>query len=144
MQIDIRLADSGDDAPICELIKNELGYQQLDADKLCARLRRMEADDRHATAVAVVDGQVAGFIGLYRGIAYNCDGEYIQILALAVSERYRRKGVGSRLLRWAETYAAERGINSFGVNSGVHRAGAHIFYERSGYVKKSYGFGKDI
>jgi len=144
MQIRIRKSQDEDNISIGNLIKEVLGYKDLDFEKLFNRLQKMKSDDSHLTIVTEYEGKVIGFIGFYKGIAYNYDGEYIQILALAVSKKHQNKGIGSQLLKWVEDYAIEHGIQSFGVNSGLHRAEAHRFYENNGYLKKSYGFIKDI
>lgn len=144
MQVRIRKSQYEDNISIGNLIKDVLGYKDLNFQKLFNRLQNMKSDDRHFTIVAEYEGKVIGFMGFYKGIAYNYDGEYIQILALAVLREYQNKGIGSELLKWVEDYAIKQGIRSFGVNSGLQRAEAHRFYENNGYLKKSYVFSKDI
>jgi len=144
IQLDIREARPEDYLPIFELIKNELGYPQVDYDKLCTRLENIRSDARHLTAIAEADGQVAGFIGIYVGIAYNYDREFIQISALAVRKELQNRGIGSRLLQWAEEYAAKNDYQILKLTSRLHRVEAHAFYDRNGYEKKSYGFSKEI
>jgi len=144
MRLDIRQARTEDNMPIFELIKNELGYPQVDYKKLCARLENIEADARHLTVIAEADGQVAGFIGIYIGIAYNYDNEFIQITALAVRKDLQNRGIGSGLLKWVEDYAAKNNIQILKLTSRLHRVEAHAFYERNNYEKKSYGYSKEI
>ena len=144
MQLTIREAVSDDYSAIHSLIVNELGYPQTDYNKLCARLDLMNADPDLLTAVAVVEGKVAGFVGLCRGIAYNVDGEYMQVTALAVLKELQNKGIGSRLIKWAENFASNNGIHNIVLTSRFHRTEAHAFYESNGYVKKSFGFKKDL
>jgi len=144
MQIIIREAQAEDYLSIGYLIKDELGYKDLNFEKLFERLQIMKSSDKHLTIVAENDCKIVGFLGFYKGIAYNYDGEYIQIIAFAVYKEHQNKGIGSTLLRWIEDYAINHGIRSFGVNSGLKRADAHAFYEHNGYLKKSYGFAKDI
>ena len=144
MQIILREARLDDCLSIGNLIKNELGYKKLDSEKLLIRLKKMKFDDKHLTIVAESDGNIIGFIGFFKGIAYNYDGEYIQIIALAVSSQYQNIGIGSKLLNWVEDYAIQYDIRSLGLNSGLKRTEAHAFYEHKGYLKKSYGFVKDL
>lgn len=143
MQIIIREVREDDYLSIGNLIKNELGYNDLNFVRLFDRLQIMKSDDKYMTVIAEYESKVVGFIGFYRGIAYNFDGEFIQIIALAVSYEHQNKGIGSKLLKWVEDYAIKHGIRSFGVNSGLQRTDAHAFYEHNGYLKKSYGFIKD-
>jgi len=144
MQLTLREAVPDDYRAIHSLIANELGYNQTDFSKLCARLDLMNADNNLLTIVAVVEEKVVGFVGLCKGIAYNIDGEYMQVSALAVEKALQNKGIGSRLMKWAESYASNNGIENIVLTSRLHRTGAHAFYERNGYVIKSYGFKKDL
>jgi len=144
MQLTIREAVPDDYSVIYSLVVSELGYAQTDYGKFCTRLDIMNADVNLSTIVAAVEGKVAGFIGLSKGIAYNIDGEYMQVSALAVSKEHQRKGIGSRLTKWAENFAVSNGITTIVLTSRLHRTDAHAFYESNGYVKKSYGFKKDL
>jgi predicted N-acetyltransferase YhbS len=144
LQPSIREAQPDDYRSIWELIKNDLGYPQTDFEKLCHRLDLMKAEDRHQTVVAVAGGEVVGFMGMYRYIAYNYDGDYLQIVALAVAGEKQNTGIGTQLLGWAERYALKNDIHAIVLTSRLHRVEAHAFYERKGYVKGSYGFRKDI
>jgi len=144
MQLSIREAQVNDYVSISKLIKNELGYEDLNSDKLFNRLEQMKSNKNYLTVVAEHEREVVGFIGIFKGIAYNYDGEYIQIIALAVSMEHQSEGIGSKLLQWIEDYAIAQGIRSLGVNCGLHRTKSHAFYEHNGYVKKSYSFAKDI
>lgn len=103
----------------------------------------MADNSDYAAIVAENNNTVVGFLGLRRGIAYNFDGEYIQIIALAVSERMQGQGIGSHLLTWAEAYGRENGVVKFTLNSNMHRTDAHQFYERNGYQKSSFAFYKN-
>jgi len=144
MQLTIREAIPADYWAIHSLIANELGYDQTDYNKLCARLDLMNADTNLSTIVAVAEEKVVGFVGLRKGLAYNIDGEYMQVTALAVRKELQNKGIGSRLMKWTENYALSIGIHNIVLTSRLHRTGAHAFYESNGYVKKSYGYKKDL
>ena len=140
----IEPAALSDSAAIGDLVRQELGYPDTTDEGLAARMRQMAADGHHATFVAKDGGSVVGFIGLYRAITYEIEGEYIRIIALAVSTGYQRAGVGSLLLQTAEEYAERHGVHLVALNSGLARLGAHAFYESKGYVKKGYGFKKSL
>ena len=144
MQIGIRTAEAGDYSKIYSLIINELGYEHLDYEKLCIRLDRINEDAKQMTVVAIHDGSVAGFMGINRYTAYNYDGEYLQIVALAVSKDMQSKGIGTCLTSWAEEYAIKYKMPAVVLTSRLDRAEAHAFYEHRGYSKVSYGFRKDF
>ena len=144
MEISIRTLEISDYEAVQDLISKELGCNNLNKDDTLKRLDAIRNRKDYQTFVAVYNNIVIGFIGLYRGIAFNIDREYLQIIALAVNKEYQNKGVGTQLLNKAEKYAQNEKIFSIGLNSGLHREKAHIFYEHRGYVKKSYSFQKSL
>ena len=77
MQITIREAIQTDYLHIGNLIKNELGYDDIDFIALFDRLSQMELSDNHITFVAVNNDQVLGFIGLKFDIVL--EGKYKQV-----------------------------------------------------------------
>lgn len=141
-QLVLRTIRERDYPAVAALVQNELGYSGLHEARFFERLRCMEEQEAHTTFVALHADQVVGFIGLVKGIAYEVDGCYLRIIALAVSQSYQSMGVGSALLRHAQAYAEALGISTIAVNSGLQRLPAHAFYEKNGFVKKSFGFSK--
>lgn len=144
MTVTVREATPSDYPVIFDLIRNELGYQSLDKVKFLQRMALMETDANYVTIVAEADSGVVGFLGLHRSIAYNLDGAYIQIMALAVSERMQNQGIGKQLLSWTETYCRTNDIHKLTLNSNIRRSAAHALYERNGYSKLSYAFYKTL
>jgi GNAT superfamily N-acetyltransferase len=129
---------------ICSLMKNELGYPELNETEAVKRLEFFRKSEDFETFVADTNGFIAGFIGVMKSVAYNYDGYYSQIMALAVSENARRKGIGTALVKKTEEWTLSFGIKGIGVNSGLHRLNTHTFYEINGYIKKSYSFTKEL
>lgn len=144
MKIEIREAQPADYKAIGELIRNELGYPHIDIEKLYVRLDKMKADDAHKTIVAENEGEIIGFIGTHRGLAYNVETEYIQIFAMAVKNDLQNNGIGTQLIQWAENYAIQSNAERIILTSRLHRTEAHMFYEGNGFIKKSYGFMKEF
>ena len=140
----IREIDNNDFYAVAQLIKNELGYSNLDYDRFLGRMNFIKSDPNHITFVAQSSGQIVGFIGLTKGIAFEIEGQYLRIIALAVSQSQQNQGIGTALLRHAEEFASMIGISVFALNSGLNRVEAHAFYKKNGYIKRSYGFSKNI
>ena len=138
----VREAIEPDYQAVIRLMKNELGYPALDEAEAFKRLEYFKNSEDWVTLVAVVDEVVAGFIGVKKGIAYNIDGYYSQIAALAVSEKKRRCGIGAALVKKAEEWSLSYGITGVQVSSDMRRLDAHAFYEDLGYIKKSFSFKK--
>ncbi len=144
MKVLIRDLEKDDYEAVCDLISNELGYVNTNYADAFKRLDAIRNRKGYHTFVAVDNNKVIGFIGLSRGIAFNINGEYIQIIALAVNKECQNRGIGTQLLIKVEQYAQNEKIHSIGLNSGLHREEAHTFYEHRGYVKKSYSFQKSL
>jgi ribosomal protein S18 acetylase RimI-like enzyme len=140
--IAIRRATVADSERIARLV-TELGYP-TSATQMRKRLEAILRDEDYDTWVACDNGEIVGFIGTRIGPLYESDDHYGQIMALAVAADHQRRGVGRTLMQAAESTLCERGARELVVTSGNHRAGAHAFYESSGYAftgrryKKSY------
>ena len=142
----VREAAAQDFPVIYSLIRNELGYSDFVEKDTIGRLERIGNNKDWATFVAVVNNEVVGFVGLMKGITYEIEGYYSQIMALAVSEKTRREGVGTALVKKAEEWSLTFGINNILVRSNVKRLNAHTFYKNSGFmqIKESFTFAKDM
>ena len=140
----IRKAKSQDFPAVFSLIKNELGYYDLNETDALKRLEYFRKSEYWETFVADADGETVGFIGVMKGMAYNIDGFYAEIAALAVSEKARRGGIGTALVRKAEEWALQNDVREVELHSNMKRLDAHLFYEKIGYVKKSYWFCKKL
>lgn len=138
----IRKMEKSDYADIYGLIKNSLDYEN-DKEKLFARIDKMNVGIYH-TYIAEIDGKAVGFIGFCVMSAYEFDGDYIRVLALAADENYRGMGVGTALLKAAEDFAVENGMELFALNSRMSRTDAHKFYENRGFFKYGYSFKKSL
>lgn len=79
--------------------------------------------------VATKNGKVAGFAIM----RYGEDEAHLDLLA--VVPRYRRTGIGSRLLQWLEECAVVAGISSVTLEVREGNKGAQRFYEHMGYRK---------
>ena len=132
-----------DISAIRDILENDLGYN-CELDKLNNRIDEMLKRGNYQIFVACDGDKVVGYIGCVSYLAFELDNEDMKIIALAVSKEYRRKGIGTELLKTAEQWAKENNIEVILLNSGLPREDAHRFYESQGYFKKSYGFIKRI
>lgn len=144
MHIIIEEAELRDTPSIGNLIRNELGYPNLDLNKFTDRFNQMKQNKDYFILVAKDVDIVVGFIGICKGIAFELDGEYMRIIALAVNTGYQHNGIGAQLIHHAEAYAIEQGMHYALVNSGLQRIDAHRFYQKNGYTKKGYSFKKEF
>lgn len=115
---------------IAEISRDDLGYECGDE---FVRENIMNLDDgREAVFVADIDGRAVGYIHVeeYKVLYFE---KMVNYLGVAVSNKYRRLGIGSALIKAAENWALERGIHLVRLNSSSTRTGAHEFYKRQGY-----------
>lgn len=89
------------------------------------------------------NGRVLGAAGCRIG-EWLHTGKYLEIEELVVAEEARSKGIGKRLLSWAEERAREEGCNQVRLVSGVTRADAHRFYERENMAFEARYYSKTI
>ena len=54
-------------------------------------------------------------------------------MGIAVSRKYKRKGIGRALLQQVEHWARETGASGIRLVSGATRTDAHAFYRRCGF-----------
>lgn len=126
----VRRAASEDGGAICTISREDLGY---DCDPVLVRSRIEQLDsEREAVFVAETDGAVAGYIHaeIYQTLYFET---MVNILGLAVSGAFRRRGIGRQLMKAAENWAAEKGIRYIRLNSGGSRTDAHAFYRAIGF-----------
>ena len=138
----IRDAVIGDAEAVGKLI-TELGYPTT-SQAMRDRLSLILNDPGYATFVAETDGEVVGVAGAALSRYYEKDGIYSRLAVLAVSSTARGLGIGRQLVQALESWSAAKGAREVVVNSGLHRGGAHDFYERCGYSRTGYRFVKQL
>ena len=138
----IRAATMRDAEAVAALI-SDLGYP-TSAAAMRSRLRAILSDANGVTLVAERQDVVVGVAGASLARYYEKDGLYARLLVLAVSPAARGHGFGRQLVRDLEAWSAAKGAREMFVNSGLHRASAHAFYERCGYLKSGYRFVKEL
>ena len=119
------------DAPAIAQLTAELGYR-ADAGTIADRLARLAGRADHVVAVAVVDGQVGGWLQAHASDALE-SGFRAEIVGLVVGNAWRRRGLGRRLVDYAERWAAAQGADVVVVRSNTIRQKSHAFYPALGY-----------
>ena len=135
-----RIADADDLARL----SGQLGYE-VPVRIIVARLKKIEKDPRAAVFVAEVSGRVGGWMQLLDQLVLET-GARTEVAALVVDEKFRRGGVGRKLMERAERWACERGSKWVNLRSNHKRAVAHAFYESIGYrhYKSQKAFRKEM
>lgn len=131
MEFEIREYRDEDCEAICQLNSQQLGYD-FPIEETRRKLTQLRKSGRNKILVAEADGTVAGYI-------HACDYDVIyaphmkNIMGIAVSEKFQRRGIGRALLEGIEKWAEETGACGIRLVSGAARTGAHAFYRSCGY-----------
>jgi len=124
----------------------QLGYKQ-DIDEFTEDFRSFVERDGYHIFVAEIDQKIAGMIAISTTHIITKKTR-IEIEALIVKEKYRRRKVGSNLIKHVENYAKQYAPVVIQLVSNIKRKRAHEFYKNLGYGnegqnEKAY-FRKDI
>jgi GNAT superfamily N-acetyltransferase len=138
----MRPATAGDAAAIAALL-GELGYPSAAAD-VVVRLERMAAAVGTVALVAERDGRVVGLATGHLIPSIHATPIVAWLTTLVVDARHHGGGVGRQLAEAVEAWARDAGAVRISVTSGLHREGAHAFYEHIGYVRSGVRLTKTL
>ena len=132
MEFTYRIASAGDAGRINALYREMLasvlhggdpeGYEPGYLDKFFA-------GNEDLIYVAEHEGAVAAFLSVE---VYRAE-DYIYLDDFSVTEKYRGRGVGTRLLKMAEDYARKIGVTRISLHVNKTNEKAHGLYKRLGY-----------
>ncbi|MBL7715484.1 MAG: GNAT family N-acetyltransferase [Bdellovibrionales bacterium] len=71
-------------------------------------------------------------------------GKHLYIDDLVTTEAARSKGIGSKMLKFAEGYCAETNCNLLRLSTGTENEGGKKFYAREGWTLRSVTFKKKL
>lgn len=130
----IRPATLADATAICELNKDELGYD-VSINFTQKQLKKLlEKPEHHFLLVYedTTDNKVTGYIHteVYENLLLP---PVFNIMALAVSRNFQKQGIGKKLIHAVETEASNRHYSGIRLNSNTIRTEAHQFYEHLDY-----------
>jgi len=83
--------------------------------------------------VAVIDHAIGGWVHAHAAEALE-SGFRVEVVGLVVAERFRRRGVGRRLMEAAEKWAVAQGAPVLVVRSNVRRTESQVFYPSLGFA----------
>jgi GNAT superfamily N-acetyltransferase len=140
--MDVREVRVADAARIAELLAL-LGYP-AEEGAVRRRLERLQHSDPDATWVAEVDGELVGLVGIHVSQVLAYDGDAAKVSEIVVDDRYRRKGIGARLMEVAEDEARRRGCVVLFLTTAERRKDAHAFYRKLGFEETGRRFAKSL
>ena len=117
---------------------------------LCFREHRFRRDHidwilRHERALTLVED---GPEGVTAAMMLLFEGSVCRYLSVAVAPEHRRRGIGTRMMRAAETTCQERGLSAIRLEVSTSNLAAIEFYRKLGYrtdgvLRGYYSWGED-
>ena len=121
----------------------DLGHEN-DEKSLAWRISAIEGTPRERVVIADVDGKPAGICAASVYRYFHTEGLVCRVTVLVVKEEYRKHGVGSSMMRWAEGWALEQGCDRMEVTARKERGEALNFLLKQGYEDTSRRFFKHM
>lgn len=106
------------------------GYQGQPAGP--DHLRKLLADDKFIALTAEIDGELAGALAAYELVKFEAERSEIYIYDLAVSDRFRRRGVATALIEAVKSIARDTGAWVIFVQADPPDEPAVALYEKLG------------
>ena len=105
----------------------------------------IDHDPNHELIVAEMDGEVIGTLHLMflPSISYQ-GGLRAQIESVRVDGKYRGRGIGGEMMKWAIERARGRAAHLVQLTTHKSRGDAHRFYERLGFKGSHLGMKLDL
>ncbi len=122
---------------VIELWKTVFGYTDVRNEPGLSIDKKLEIDDQ--LYIAMDETMVIGTV------MTGYDGHRGWIYSLAVSPAYRNKGIGSKLLQFAEDSLSEKGCMKINLQVVSSNSDVQEFYRKNGYkVEERISMGKQI
>ena len=139
----VKLADSDADLRRCFPVMRQLRPHFDTEEAFIGQVRRQMAQERWRLAF-VEDADAVVAVAGFRLLECTATGKTLYVDDLVTREDQRSKGHGETLMRWLEDRARKAGCQTFSLDSGTQRTGAHKFYFRMGMTIPSFHFAKKL
>ncbi|MGN8057285.1 GNAT family N-acetyltransferase [Pedobacter sp. 22163] len=119
------------DAESVATLSTQLGYES-DIKQTSERIKRINNNNENCAFVALVDGEVVGWIHGFYTLRIESD-PFIEIGGLIVDEKYRNLKIGKQLIENINLWAKKHQVKKLKVRCNIKRTESHKFYERLGF-----------
>jgi GNAT superfamily N-acetyltransferase len=140
---DVKVAQSDADIARCFDVMRELRTHLTDQAEFVARCR-VQMGEAGWSLIYVEDGGTVAAVAGFRIQHMLFSGKTLYVDDLVTAQDQRSRGFGESLMAWMENHARQQGCETFSLDSGTQRTGAHKFYFRQGLPITSFHFAKKL
>ena len=130
--MNIREAQDKDEIALSQLLE-QLGYPSFNTSE---RILEYQLNS-YKLFVGEIDSEVVGFIALHWYHAFHHPKPVGRIVAFVIDDKFRGKGFGSELLKYAEDFLISKGCLKLELTSNLRRKESHQYYLNKGYIQTS-------
>ncbi|MFQ4142663.1 GNAT family N-acetyltransferase [Chlorogloeopsis sp. ULAP02] len=102
-----------------------------------SHLMRALADKNCYFIVCLIDSSPVGYLSAFRFPAIENDVFYVYLYDIIVDEKFRNKGLGSRMIAELKKYCKEDGVEHIWVGTSLENEAARKTFENTGAQKVS-------
>ncbi len=138
-----------DDIPSLLELLYELGRPKPQTDneleKFTALLKNyMQEDDKKILVAQIENSKIIGMISMVFLSRLNQNTSEMYVPELIVSQNYRSKGIGKKLINFSIELGKEKKCHRIRLESGNQRIESHKFYKHLGFEDSSVFFTKNL
>ena len=138
-----------DDIPSLLELLYELGrpkpQKDNDLEKFTALLKNyMQDDDKKILVAQINNSEIIGMISMVFLPRLNQNTLELYIPELIISQNYRSKGIGKKLINFSINLGKEKKCHRMRLESGNQRVESHKFYKHLGFENSSIFFTKNL
>lgn len=130
---------------VAELLRRLWPGKRIEPENVGEIVERYGEDPDYWIYSYEEDGVLLGIITVsFRWTLFH-QGEVAIVEDLVIGEAYRDRGIGSSLAKFVEDeIISDSRAKAVEVNSDLHRASAHRFWQRCGYSELAFQFRKEM
>lgn len=129
---------------VFQLLKQLWPDKKLNKEDLQRMFHESLKDPKQEYIVARYEKKIVGFVSLTIRNSLWQEGNLGHVDELIVDEKFRNKGMGTKLLKKIIKISKEKKCKRIELDSAFHRKEAHKFYESLGFENRAYLFSKDL
>ena len=138
-----------DDIPLILELLYELGRQKPQKDSELEKFKKllknyMQEDDKKILVAQDNDSKIIGMISIVFLSRLNQNTLEMYVPELIVSQNYRSKGIGKKLIDSSIEFGKEKKCHRMRLESGNQRIESHKFYKHLGFENSSVFFTKNL